>query len=152
MMMGPRSRSGLRGRWWTIMSVTFAVLFAVLAVFGVRSDIRGANRQGNLGTFTATHQECRASCDWRGSFVSDDGRVREPDTAYEGTITHRGQQARGYYVGTLTIYPGGGHPWVQSIVLGVVMVLAFMAGPLLGILLRRRTRRGGTPPRVQAQQ
>ncbi len=123
--------------------VVFLVVMFVVSLVGLPSDLRAARGEGPIGTFVSDHKECgRASCDWRGTFTSDDRTVYVPDAWYDGNITGPGQSARGHYVGTLGIYPGGGRPWLPNVIMAVLT-----GGTLLvwGYFWFRRRRRAHQP-------
>ena len=103
-----------------VLVVSLVVMF-VVSLVGLPSVLQAARGEGPIGTFVSDHKECgRGGCDWRGTFTSDDRTVYVPDAWYDGNITGHGQSARGHYVGTLGIYPGGGRPWLPNVIMAVL--------------------------------
>ncbi|WP_091200340.1 hypothetical protein [Micromonospora narathiwatensis] len=109
---------------------------------------------GTLGTFTAVHEECgRRNCEWRGTFVADEGDARRVDVilydAPDGVTPGATAPARdtGARAGVFSTAGGSTYLLVTGLTLaGVAAVVAWVVIIVRAIRRRREVARPATPP------
>lgn len=128
--------------------------FPLLAVFvlvassaSMPADLAAARGEGVVGTFTAVDdlgcgRSPQRGCSWGGTFVSDDGTVRDDDVfLFDGRPDRVGERVRARHVGTSTVYaPDGDTSWRWNLGLQVAAVATLVGTAVLAVRQRRRNR------------
>ncbi|WP_418060727.1 hypothetical protein [Pimelobacter simplex] len=125
------------------------LLVLAISIVAIPASLAAGRNDGTFGTFTAVRKDClRSSCEWFGTFASDDGRIRMDAAHFASDELERpGDEARAQKVpGDESLYKPDSKAWI-FFVLGDVLCLGYV---IWWIRARRRARPSPDPDRLSA--
>ncbi|KAB1914672.1 hypothetical protein [Micromonospora sp. AMSO31t] len=131
-----------------------AAIGLMLSVTDLAPTWEAKNGGGTPGTFTAVHEDCgRRNCEWRGTFVADEGGARRADVilydAPDGLAAGATAPARdtGARAGVFSTTGGSTYLLVTGLALaGVAALVAWVWIIVRAIRNRRRAKQPAAPP------